>query len=340
MTTITDNTPAPPGPLRLIIDALPLSAALVTIVVTWLSWPDTAISDGDEVPPLQPVEGRSDDAPPLQPVEARSDDVPPLEPVEARSAEALQTVFADVGYVWPADQIPPVSVQSFPNDLAETRTEVKKSLFFRTLLPLVLAENARIEAQREDLMGAVEGNRPEARRVEILTQLAREYGVKTDPLADATARTLKARVDTVPPALALAQAAKESGWGTSRFALEGNNLFGEWTWDASQGMTPRNRNADADHFVRRFETLRLSVRSYLNNLNRHAAYERFRSLRTRARQAGRGMTPTQMAGGLEQYSERGMAYVDEVRAMITTNQLDRVMANARLTELPERVAQR
>ena len=313
MATTTDNTPAPTGTLRAIIDALPLTTALVAIAVTWLSWPDTAASDGD---------------------------VPPLQPVKVRSAEALQNVFTDVGYAWPADRVPPVSVQSFPKDLAETRTEVKKSLFFRTLLPLVLAENARIDAQREDLMQAIAGDLPEDRRLEVLTQLSREYGVKTDPLADATARTLRARVDAVPPALALAQAAKESGWGTSRFALEGNNLFGEWTWDASQGMTPRNRNADATHFVRRFETLRLSVRGYLNNLNRHDAYERFRSLRTQARQAGRGMTPAQMAGGLERYSERGMTYVDEVRAMITTNQLDRVMTNARLTELPERVAQR
>ncbi|RZU99574.1 glucosaminidase domain-containing protein [Spiribacter vilamensis] len=313
MATTTDNNPASAGMLRTIIDALPLTATLAAIAVTWLTWPDTAASDGD---------------------------VPPLQPVKVSSAEALQGVFTDAGYAWPADQVPPVSVQSFPNDLAETRTEVKKSLFFRTLLPLVLAENARIEAQREELMAAIAGDLPEDRQTEVLAQLSREYGVKTDPEADATAQTLRARVDAVPPALALAQAAKESGWGTSRFALEGNNLFGEWTWDASQGMTPRNRNADADHFVRRFETLRISVRSYLNNLNRHDAYERFRSLRTRARQAGRDMTPAQMAGGLERYSERGMAYVDEVRAMITTNRLDRVMANVRLTELPERVAQR
>lgn len=313
MATTTDNPPAPAGTLRAVIDALPLTATLTAIVLTWLSWPDVANSDGD---------------------------VPPLQPVEARSAEALEATFADFGYAWPADQVPPVSVQTFPHDLAETRTPVKKSLFFRTLLPLVLAENARIEAQRESLMKAIDGDLPEARRVAILTRLAGEYGVDTDPLTDATARTLRARVDTVPPALALAQAAKESGWGTSRFALEGNNLFGEWTWDASQGMTPRERSADADHFVRRFETLRISVRSYLNNLNRHGAYERFRTLRTEARQAGRGMTPAQMAGGLEQYSERGLAYVNEVRAMITTNRLDRVMANARLTELPERIAQR
>lgn len=313
MTTTTDNTPAPAGTWRALVDALPLTGMLLGIALAWLSWPDVANSDGE---------------------------VPPLQPVDTETADALERVFSAYGYGWPADQVPPVSVQGFPADLGEQPTGAKKSLFFRTLLPLVLAENARIADQRETLMQAIDGRLPAARRSEVLTALAAEYGVETEPLTDATARTLRARVDTVPPALALAQAAKESGWGTSRFALEGNNLFGEWTWDASQGMTPRNRAADADHFVRRFDNLRASVRSYLNNLNRHAAYDHFRALRGEARRAGRAMTPMEMAGGLDQYSERGWDYVKEVRAMITTNRLAQVMANARLTRLPERVAQR
>ncbi|AUB79110.1 peptidoglycan hydrolase [Gammaproteobacteria bacterium 2W06] len=313
MTPATDNAPTFVSRGRALIDALPLTAALFGVALAWLSWPDVANSDGE---------------------------VPPLQPIETRTAVALERAFTGYGYGWPAQQVPPVSVQAFPPDLAETVTDTKKSLFFRTLLPLVLAENARIEAQREDLARAAQSGLPDERRREILGRLADEYGVEGDPLADATAAALKSRVNTVPPALALAQAAKESGWGTSRFARQGNNLFGEWTWDASQGMTPRDAAADADHFVRRFTNLRASVRSYLNNLNTHDAYARFRSLRARARAAGRAMTPTEMTGGLEKYSQRGWDYVREVRAMITTNQLSQRVANVRLTPLAERVAQR
>ncbi len=313
MTPTTDNTPTLATRGRALIDALPLTAALFGVALAWLSWPDVANSDGE---------------------------VPPLQPIETRSAEALERAFTGYDYGWPAQQVPPVSVQAFPPDLADTPTDTKKSLFFRTLLPLVLAENARIEAQREALARAAQAGLTDERRREIIAPLAREYGVDGDPLAATTAASLKNRVNTVPPALALAQAAKESGWGTSRFARQGNNLFGEWTWDASQGMSPRDAAADADHYVRRFTNLRESVRSYLNNLNTHDAYDRFRSLRARAQAAGRVMTPAEMTGGLENYSQRGWDYVDEVRAMITTNRLSQVVANVRLTPLAERVAQR
>ncbi len=308
-----DNDKQKTSPLRALIEATPLGAVALILAFWWLGWPGIASSDGK---------------------------VPPLEPVYASSAERLETVFSQAGYFWPASQVPPLTVQYFPDDLSDTSTDTRKSLFFRTLLPLVLAENARIEMQRSELEQAINGNLPEQRRANIIQRLASEYDVEGAPLAKETADTLMNRIDTVPASLALAQAAIESGWGTSRFAREGNNLFGEWTWQPSEGLKPRDRAQGADHYVRVFDDLRDSVRSYLNNLNSHEAYQRFRSLRARAGQAGREMTPTEMTAGLEKYSQRGWAYVKEVREMISGNGLEQAVANARLSNTPERLALR
>ncbi len=294
-----------------LLDALPLTAIVLVVAIWWLSFPGIANSDGE---------------------------VPPLERVEVASAEQLEAVFAQAGYFWPADAVPPLTVQRFPDDLSETAADTRKSLFFRTLLPLVLAENERIADQRHRLHLALGENLPEQRRANIIRELAAEYKVEGDPLAAETWQELARRVNTVPVSLALAQAAKESGWGTSRFAREGNNLFGEWTWTASAGLKPEDRPEGATHYVQVFDTLRDSVRSYLNNLNTHAAYERFRFLRHRARGAGREMTPMEMTAGLVNYSERRWAYVEEVREMIVSNQLHQVIDGAELAREPARIA--
>ena len=308
-----DKNTRPTGPLRALIDAIPLGAISLFLALWWMGWPGTASSDGK---------------------------VPPLEPVHASSAGQLEEVFSQAGYFWPTRQVPSLTVQRLPDDLSETATDTRKSLFFRTLLPLVLAENSRIAMQRSELEKAINGDLPEQRRINIVRQLAAEYDVEGDPLAEETTDTLMNRIDAVPASLALAQAAIESGWGTSRFVREGNNLFGEWTWQASEGLKPRDRAKGADHFVRVFDDLRDSVRSYLNNLNTHAAYQRFRSLRARAAQAGREMTPTEMTAGLEKYSQRGWDYVKQVREMMSVNGLEQAVANARLSTVPERVALR
>ncbi len=264
--------------------------------------------------------------------------IPPLEPVRVTSADQLEGVFSQAGYFWPATRVPPLTVERFPDDLSETPADARKSLFFRTLLPLVLAENQRIADQRHRLHQALGDSLPEQRRINIITDLAAEYGVDGDPLAPETWQALALRVNTVPVPLALAQAAKESGWGTSRFAREGNNLFGEWTWEPSAGIKPKDRPEGATHYVQAFDSLRASVRSYLNNLNTHFAYERFRTLRHRARGAGREMTPREMTAGLNRYSERGWAYVEEVREMIVSNQLHQIVDGATLERPTSRLA--
>ncbi len=138
----------------------------------------------------------------------------------------------------------------------------------------------------------------------------------------ATLQELMLRVDAIPPALALAQAANESAWGTSRFSREANNLFGEWTYVATDGLVPKKRDPDKKHFVRKFESLQASIASYMNNLNRGHAYDKFRSIRAEMRKSNRPLSARKLAAGLVRYSERGEHYVKEIQRMIRHNKLD------------------
>lgn len=303
--------PAAP-PWRVALDAVPLGLLALGLVVWWLGATGPARSD---------LTG------------------PALEPVTVSSAAELESVFIGLGYDWPPQRVPAIAVQRLPPDLAEVTARERKSLFLRSLLPLVLAENARIAAERRVLLAVRDGGMTAAaarRRVGELAARYRVDGASGDP---ATVEALLQRVDVVPPALALAQAANESGWGTSRFAREGNNLFGEWTWNADQGLEPRSRAADASHYVRRFRSLRASVRSYLHNLNSHQAYAALRERRAAARRAGRPLRAGPLAEGLAAYSERGAAYIAEIRTLLRQNRLADAIAGAELVDT-ERLAQR
>ena len=109
----------------------------------------------------------------------------------------------------------------------------------------------------------------------------KEFGLKEDlksiRLKDQDLAKLKMRMDIIPVSIALAQAANESGWGTSRFALEGNALFGQWTW-SKKGISPKNKDPDQSHKILQFQILKASVRAYKNNLNTHNAYQEFREV--------------------------------------------------------------
>jgi cytochrome c oxidase subunit 2 len=126
-------------------------------------------------------------------------------------------------------------------------------------------------------------------------------------------------VDAVPAALVLAQAANESGWGTSRFAQEANNLFGMWTWDKDAGLLPERRAANARHFVRVFNNLRGAVDNYLHTINTGPAYRELRMLREQQRLRGEPLSAWKLAAGLSRYSERGEEYVAEIRSIIRFN---------------------
>ncbi|NOY12998.1 MAG: hypothetical protein GXP51_04735 [Deltaproteobacteria bacterium] len=164
-------------------------------------------------------------------------------------------------------------------------------------------------------------------QLQTLTALARRYKIKSDSMTSRPAFTeLLMRVDTIPPGLALAQAANESAWGTSRFSQLANNLFGEWTFKSGTGIVPEDRPDGATYEVRRFDNIYESIRSYLLNLNTHFAYQELRQLRAEARAENRPVDGFKLAEGLFRYSIRGEAYVKDLQSLIRLNRLDRFAA--------------
>ena len=252
---------------------------------------------------------------------------PPLREFEVDSASELLARFENLAYSWPPQgPVPPVALESLPDDMSELRVQQKKSAFFRTLAPLIAAENAAIRQQRQFLLEAFDKPEsladPEIRaRVEKLAIRYKVAGEIGDPRFQ---RKLLSHVDTIPAGLILAQAANESAWGTSRFAREANNLFGIWTWNKDNGLKPLQRDPDATHFVRIYSDLQAAVGNYLYTINIGGAYQDLRQQRARLREAGKPLDPITLAGGLSRYSERGQAYVDEIRSMITYNGLDEI----------------
>jgi Bax protein len=204
---------------------------------------------------------------------------------------------------------------------------VKKQRFFAFLAPLVQRENARVRGQRVLLLDWAArlraGGRLDWVEHSHLGWLAREYRVdRDDRSASELIEALLRRVDEIPLGLVLAQAAKESGWGGSRFARRGNNLFGQWCFRAGCGLVPEERPAGARYEVRTFDSVRDSVASYLRNLNTHHGYRDFRALRAALREQGRPLSGLALAEGLSAYSARGRAYVREVQGLIRQNGLE------------------
>jgi len=262
---------------------------------------------------------------PEAPVEERLGALPPAEPFTVRTAEALAKKFDSTGYRLAAlrkgNQAPPrLYLQRFPADWADaTSGKKRKDLFFRSILPMVSEANRLILLDRRRLKAMVAGRRPAEKAAQDrawLKALAKRYGVR-----DRDPKALLTRVDMVPASLALAQAALESGWGTSRFAAEANALFGQWTWKAGQGLAPKQREAGKTHAVRRFDSLLDSVIAYMDNLNTTRAYAPFRQKRAAARQRGERLSGDDLAAGLIRYSEEREAYVDKVRLVIRHNNL-------------------
>lgn len=253
---------------------------------------------------------------------------PALSPLEVNASDELEAFFAGLGYGWPPAEdgsVPPIAVTALPADFDRLPVRQRKALFFRTLAPLVAAENRRIREQRALLLQAFSGSAAlEGEERTRIERIASHYNVAGDVNDPGVRRKLLRRVDVIPAALVLAQAANESGWGTSRFAKEANNLFGMWTWDRSRGIEPRERAANASHYVRVFDNLQEAVANYLHTINVGAAYGELRSLRAKAREQGEPLSPWILAGGLSSYSARGEAYVREIRSIIRANALDQL----------------
>ncbi len=200
----------------------------------------------------------------------------------------------------------------------------QKQSFVNLVLPLIVASNDELVQRRNAVKAAFD-----AKNRAMLEKWAVLYRVDPEKLDEADlAKQLLRRVDTIPVALALAQAAIESGWGTSRFALQGNALFGQWAWTESVGIRPLAASNESA-VVRSFGSLLESVRAYMHNLNTHPNYQRFRLARQRLSPQNKTIKAGRLATYLDSYAEIGTAYVDKLRAIMSSNDFDQY-ARARL----------
>lgn len=219
------------------------------------------------------------------------------------------------------NNVPRLYLKTLPADIADVvSVKTRKRVFIKAILPVVLRVNEDILAAREKLQGLRDildsGMSLSDDQRKWLYEMADRY--ETDPYDwDA----FMARVDIIPPSLAIAQAAEESGWGTSRFAREGNALFGQYTFAAANGMLPEERASGQNHLIRAYSSLVDGVRSYMHNLNYHRAYGEFRSSRKWLRDRAQPIDGDKLAGELLRYSERGAKYVKTLRTIMRANNL-------------------
>jgi len=234
--------------------------------------------------------------------------------------ETVLNLFKDVEYdlgkVRSQKLVKPIYFTQFPRDLdALQSTKLKKETFIKIVLPLIVAENERILEDRKKLLVLSEKKFTTDLEKQWLRQKLLEYKVKKGDLKE-----LKARIDIIPTSIALAQAAKESGWGTSRFALEGNAIFGQWTW-SGQGIAPLNRESDKNHKILKFPILRASVKAYQNNLNTHKSYLKFRQKRSGLRDKNKKIAGLELTETLNNYAQTGSEYTKILNQIIKQNRL-------------------
>ena len=194
----------------------------------------------------------------------------------------INALFKEVKYdleeVRDTKLVKPVNIGLLPNEIKNIESSKKrKEIFIKIVLPLIVKENNKIRIDRKRLFTILSKNSNTDIEKKWLEKKYKQYGVRLNDLS-----TLKIRMDEIPVSLAIAQAAKETGWGTSRFALKGNALFGQWTW-SGEGLKPKNSKKGEDHKVMKFHNLQLSVRAYLRNLNTHSSYKNLRKARTELR---------------------------------------------------------
>ncbi|MDI9244952.1 glucosaminidase domain-containing protein [Marinobacter sp. CHS3-4] len=199
----------------------------------------------------------------------------------------------------------------------------KKDAFFSFLYPRIVLANSRILIERQYLETLSRKEQLSESEKRWLEEQAERLRVDEEPGSDELFRRLRNRLDVIPPSLVMAQAANESAWGTSRFAKKGNNLFGQWCFSKGCGIVPKQRGEGKSHEVADFATPYRSIRSYIQNLNRHPSYQLVRDLRKKARDEGRLASGSTLAAGLSLYSERGEDYIKEIRSMIRFNKLAR-----------------
>ena len=234
--------------------------------------------------------------------------------------ETVLNLFKDVEYdlgkVRVQKLVKPIYFTQFPRDLDELQsTKLKKETFIKIVLPLIVAENERILDDRKKLLTLVDKKFTTDLEKQWIRQKLLEYKVKKGNLKE-----LLVRMDIIPTSIALAQAAKESGWGTSRFALEGNAIFGQWTW-SGQGIAPLDRESNKNHKILKFPILRASVKAYQNNLNTHKSYSKFRQKRSSLRDKNKKIKGLDLTETLNNYAQTGSEYTKILNQIIKQNRL-------------------
>ena len=234
--------------------------------------------------------------------------------------ETVLNLFKDVDYdlgqVRSEKLVKPIYFTQFPKDLDGLKnTQLKKETFIKIVLPLVVAENEKIFADRKKLIILSDKKFTTDPEKQWIRQKLLEYKVKKGDLKE-----LLVRMDIIPASIALAQAAKESGWGTSRFALEGNAIFGQWTW-SGQGIAPLDRASNKNHKILKFPILRASVKAYKNNLNTHKSYSKFREKRSQLRAKNKKISGLELTEMLNNYAQTGSEYTKILNQIIRQNRL-------------------
>ena len=237
------------------------------------------------------------------------------------SAETINQLFKDTNYTLDSVRktkiVKPIRLSLLPTEIKKIEnTKKKKNLFIQIILPLILEENNRIKLDRKKLFTILNKNMNSDSEKKWLKSKFQQYGVVNNDLS-----TLKVRMDIVPVSLAIAQAAKETGWGTSRFAIEGNALFGQWTW-SGEGIKPAGVDPeDSNHKVMKFKVLKASVRAYQRNLNTHGSYRQFRSARANMRDNDEDLDSLMLADYLDKYAATGKEYTKIIKQIIKQNNL-------------------
>ncbi|MAH51987.1 MAG: glucosaminidase [Candidatus Pelagibacter sp.] len=208
------------------------------------------------------------------------------------------------------------SINLLPKEIKQIEnTKKRKEFFIRIVLPLILEENYLIRLDRKKLFVILNKNNNTESEKKWLKSKFKKYGVVNRDFT-----TLKMRMDEIPVSLAIAQAAKETGWGTSRFALEGNALFGQWTW-SGEGIKPASPDSDSKHKVMKFKVLQASVRAYQRNLNTHSSYRKFREARAIQRDNDGKLNSLELVKYLDKYAETGKEYTVVLKKIIKQNSL-------------------
>ena len=212
--------------------------------------------------------------------------------------------------------VKPIDVGLLPNEIKNIgNTKKRKNMFIKIVLPLIVKENNKIRIDRKRLFVILNKNSNTNIEKKWLEKKYKQYGVILNDLS-----TLKIRMDEIPVSLAIAQAAKETGWGTSRFAQKGNALFGQWTW-SGEGLRPKKAEEGKDHKVMKFHSLQLSVRAYLRNLNTHSSYKNLRKARTELRNKEKPLDSLILSKHLDKYAQTGSQYIEVLQKIIKQNNL-------------------